>query len=443
MRKYADPISALSSAAIIAFAWSICGAQESPPPAETTAPQPAVSDSEIEKALSADQAARRKQLAPPTPVPSATPPSGWGAVGRFFQSLNPDLAAILDIAGGYYSDDAIVRNGDDPAKTGFNVQELEVSLQAVVDPYLRADIFLTIPNLGGLEVEEAVVTTTSLPANLQVRAGIFRADIGRQNPQHLHLQDFTRRPVSNALFLGVDGLRAPGLEINWLVPRIPFYLLLSASAFSVEPAEADQPLQTFGGGARYDFAYLGTARLFFPLGEATSLFVSGSYAHGKTSQLSTQNPRLPAGTTAPTPTAYDNWYDNLYSASTYLKWKPPNTAVTYASIAWTTEYFLRHIPDLVIAGVRRPQLEGGLYSQIVIQMARRWFLGLRGEVLGIPSGDNVTREYGAATSLTLFLSEFFQMRAYGEARFPAGRPAQGTAFLQLQAAIGAHGAHPF
>ncbi len=36
-------------------------------------------------------------------------------MGRFFQSLNPDISAILDIAGGYYSDESVRRSGDDPA----------------------------------------------------------------------------------------------------------------------------------------------------------------------------------------------------------------------------------------------------------------------------------------------------------------------------------------
>jgi hypothetical protein len=321
----------------------------------------------------------------------------------------------------------------------------------VVDPYFRADIFLTIPNLEGIEVEEAFVTTTHLPANLQIKAGIFRAGLGRQNAQHLHLQDFTRRPAINPQFLGVDGLRAPGLEVNWLVPRIPFYLVLAASMFSVAPADVDQPLQTFGGGARWDFAYVGTARAFFPLSEATSLFVGLNYAHGKTSQRVSANAVLPS--TAEGLTVYDNFYDNLYGADLYLKWKPANVSRTYASVAWQTEYWLRQIPNVMIGGVRHPQLEGGMYSQVVVQTHRRWYLGLRGELMGIPSGDNVKREYAGAASITWALSEFSRVRLYGELRHgprflptdASPHPARltGAAFLQLEASIGAHGAHPF
>lgn len=420
-----------------------------------------VDEAEIARALSADTAAQSKKQTgaaaaaanAPTPPPATPQGSGFGAaLGRMFQSMNPDLSAIVDFASGWYSDDlGTIKSGDDPQSTGFKVQEVELALQAVVDPYFRADIFLTIPNLAGIEVEEAFLTTTHLPGNLQIRAGIFRAGIGRQNGQHLHLQDFTRRPLLNAELLGVDGLRAPGLEVNWLVPRLPFYLVVAYSMFSVDPADPDQPLQTFGGGQRWDFTYLATARAFFPLGDTTSIFAGLNYAHGKTSQRVTSNDVVPS--TAAGNTIYDNYYDNLYGADLYLKWKPVNQARSYASVAWQSEYFLRQIPDLVLAGFKRPQLEGGLYSQVVIQADRRWFVGVRGEVMGIPSGANIHREYAGAASLTWQLSEFARIRLYGEVRhgqrflpldpIPRAARLSEAAFLQLEAAIGAHGAHPF
>ena len=402
-------------------------------------------------------AQKKDQAAESAPVPPASPStsgSGFGAaLGRAWQSFNPDISAIIDFAAGWYQDDTgTIKSDDDPAHTGFNAQEVELAFQAVVDPYFRADVYLTIPNLQGLEVEEAFLTTTHLPGNFQIKAGIFRADLGRQNAQHLHLQDFTRRPEINPVFLGIDGLRAPGAQVNWLVPRLPFYLLLSGSAFSVGPADADAPLQTFGGGARWDLTYLATARAFFPFTDTTSLYAGLNYAHGKTSQSVAGNTALPS--TVAGLTVYDNYYDNLYGADLYLKWKPANQARSYASVAWQTEYFLRQIPDLMISGVKRPQLEGGMYSQVVVQVHRRWYLGARGELMGIPQGDNVHREYAAAGSVTWGLSEFSRVRLYGEVRYgprflpedvmpnPRSR-VSGAAFLQLEAAIGAHGAHPF
>ena len=63
-------------------------------------------------------------------------------------------------------DDPKLKGGSSERPAGFTLQELEVAFQAVVDPFFRADVFLTIPNLKELEVEEAVVTTTSLPRGL-------------------------------------------------------------------------------------------------------------------------------------------------------------------------------------------------------------------------------------------------------------------------------------
>ena len=432
-------------------------ADESPPAA--IAPGPTVDEAEILRAMQADQSARAKTPAgvppqpeaPSAPTPAAPDPAPAG--GRSFQTMNPDLSAIVDLAGGWFSDDAgTIKSGDDPQSTGIKAQEIEVALQQVVDPYFRADIFLTIPNLSGLEVEEAFLTTTQLPANFQIKAGVFRAGLGRQNGQHLHLQDFSRRPDLNAALLGTDGLRAPGVEVNYLVPALPFYLVLSGEAFSVGAPDADVPLQTFGGGNRSDLSYVTYARAFFPLSEATSLYLGLNYARGKTAQT-VSDPTLATVTDAAGHTAYDGHGDNLYGTDIYMKWKPANQAQTYASVAWQTEYFVRQIPHLVMAGVDRSQTEGGLYSQVVVQTHRRWFLGLRGEVMGLPSGDNIRRDYVGALSLTWALSEFARVRLYGETRrgfrflplgpAPAETRTAGAVFLQVEAAIGAHGAHPF
>ena len=436
----------------------------------------AADEAEIARALQADQQGRSRSVnatgtraatsTPPGSAPASPPRSALSdasAVGapepppaRSFQSLNPDVSAIVDFAAGWFSDDAgTIKSGDDPQSTGFKIQEVELSLQQVVDPYFRADIFLTIPNLAGIEVEEAFLTTTQLPGNLQIKAGIFRAGLGRQNAQHLHLQDFTRRPLLNAALLGVDGLRAPGIEASWLVPGLPFYLVLSASAFSVEAAEPDQPLQTFGGGGRSSFSYVGTARAFFPLGDATSLYFGLNYARGRTSQ-SVSDPAAGRTTVdAAGHTLYDGIPDNLFGADLYLKWKPANQAETYASVAWQTEYFVRQLSQAATVPGSGRETEGGIYSQVVVQTARRFFVGLRGEWLGAPAGDNLRRELAGGLSVTWALSEFARLRLYGETRrgyrflplepgaSSSERRTSEALFLQLEAAIGAHGAHPF
>src|SRR5581483_3620380 len=196
---------------------------------------------ELEKAIQSDQSAAQKQGQPGAPAPPAAVAHSAGAtpqtLPRGSQSLNPDISAIVDADLGYVRRAPQLLSGDDPDlhadgtrhALGAAVQEVELAFSAIVDPYFKGEVYLTIPNLDGIEVEEAFATTTSLPWNLQVKAGSFRGAFGRQNGQHLHVQDFTRRPLINAAFLGADGMRGPGVQVSWLSP-LPFFLTLSAEA---------------------------------------------------------------------------------------------------------------------------------------------------------------------------------------------------------------------
>ena len=118
-----------------------------------------------------------------------------------------------------------------------------------------------------------------------------------------------------------------------------------------------------------------------------------------------------------------------------------------------TEAIWRHLDDAAdVPG----GWDGGMYSQVLLQVARRWFLGLRGDVLGIPTSSSLGRTLRGSASITFQASEFARVRAYVEAEhaesgpsipdvtFPPVQPGDSVAaFLQLEISIGAHGAHPF
>src|SRR3954466_13381516 len=190
-------------------------------------------EQELQNALQADKAAAAAQQ-PAQAAPAPAP------VARGTQSLNPDISAIVDADFGWQRRPLSYPSGDDPdlhAEPGVHaigpaVQEVEVALSAIVDPYFKGEVYLTIPNLEGIEVEEAFATSTSLPWNLQLKMGSFRSAFGRQNGQHLHIQDFTRRPLINAAFLGADGLRGPGVQVSWLAP-LPVFLTLYGEIYAL------------------------------------------------------------------------------------------------------------------------------------------------------------------------------------------------------------------
>src|SRR5438445_5087009 len=148
-------------------------------------------EKELEKAIQADtSAAPQGQKGPPAPAPAVTSSTGSApqTLFRGAQSLNPDLSAILDADFGWQRRAPQLLSGDDPDlhaegtrhAVGFTAQEVELAFSAIVDPYFKGEIYLTIPNLSGIEVEEAFATTTSLPWNLQIKGGSFRSAFGRQ-----------------------------------------------------------------------------------------------------------------------------------------------------------------------------------------------------------------------------------------------------------------------
>ncbi len=153
-------------------------------------------------------------------------------------TFNPDIGVIGDFQSSYIS----------RGKKNFDMylNETEVSLQAVVDPYIRADFFLTFgrdPATGkyGAAVEEGYLTTLSLPAKLQLKVGKFREAVGRINPTHPHALPFIDLPNAYVNLFGEEGLNDEGVSLSWLLPTKSFYqelIFQTTSGFSESPAFA-------------------------------------------------------------------------------------------------------------------------------------------------------------------------------------------------------------
>src|SRR3954453_18849916 len=170
-------------------------------------------------------------------------------------SFNPDIGVIGDFQGSYISKGE--KNFD------MYLNETEVSLQAVVDPYIRADFFLSfgrdpVTNKYGVEVEEGYLTTLSLPAKLQLKAGKFREAVGRINPTHPHALPFIDLPNAYINLFGEEGLNDEGVSLSWLVPKKAFYQELNVqttSGFSKSPS--------FARSQGNHLIYLGHLKNFF------------------------------------------------------------------------------------------------------------------------------------------------------------------------------------
>jgi len=297
------------------------------------------------------------------------------------------------------------------------LRESELGIQAIVDPYARADFFLSFGE-EGVAVEEGFVTFTSLPAQLLAKVGRMRVAFGKINTLHLHVLPWPDEPLPVVNLLGgEEGWIGTGVSVARLLP-LPGDTF-SEATLQVLRGEAEG---LFTARRRGDLAYNGHYRLFRDLNEATNLDLGLSYAKGPNDSYGAASPVDPS--------------TRLEGLDLTLRWKPLTTA-TYRSATFRGELFRS----------RREQPGGtqnavGWFVSGDWQLAKRWFVGGRYE--SADHADNARlRDYGEAATLTFWPSEFSQLR--GELRrrhYGIGYTAN-EVLLQLQFAIGAHGAHPF
>src|SRR3954454_14584108 len=106
--------------------------------------------------------------------------------------MNLSWAPMFAPAGSSAPDFSHIEVGDhDPQQRGFNARNIELAFDGAVDPYFQgfANIVFKLDNDNEteVEVEEAFAQTTTLPFNLQVKAGQFFSAFGRINPTHPHV----------------------------------------------------------------------------------------------------------------------------------------------------------------------------------------------------------------------------------------------------------------
>ena len=115
---------------------------------------------------------------------------------------------------------------------GLQLGHSDLSVSGPVGSQLKAQLTAVAETHDGkLEkaVEEAWLETTSLPLGLQLRGGRFASQVGYQNAQHSHADDFVERPLLYRALLG-GHWSDDGLRLNWTVPSAQ-YLMFGVEAF--------------------------------------------------------------------------------------------------------------------------------------------------------------------------------------------------------------------
>jgi hypothetical protein len=146
-------------------------------------------------------------------------------------------------------------DGEAQEEEGFVVGETELIMSANVDDKFAAYLTAALAFEDGeseLEVEEAWVETTALPAGFSARFGRMFSGIGYLNAKHSHTWDFADQALPYQAFL--DGRYVDnGVQVRWLAPT-DLYLELGGEIMQGE----DDPS---GLGASSVFTNVGGDRL--------------------------------------------------------------------------------------------------------------------------------------------------------------------------------------
>jgi hypothetical protein len=346
-----------------------------------------------------------RQMTPPAPPAAAEAP----AQPRSAISTNPNMSVIGDFQGSYQSD---IRR-----KLDAYLNEAEISIQSVVDPYARADFFVSLgrdPATGtfGADLEEGYVTSTDLPAGLQVKAGKFRGMFGRLNAVHPHALPFIDMPNVYANYLGEEGLNDAGLSVSWLVPNpLDFYQELT---FEATGGPSDNPSFARSPASRY--LYLAHLKNFWDLTENATLELGLTGASG--------------------PNAFEQT-TTLGSVDLTYKWKPLQFN-TYQSFVWQTEALLAHVGTGTPEDVR----SWGMYSAMTYQLDKRYFLTGRVDYANLPT-DASAAERALSATLGWYATEFQKIELEGKTTTSNVRDQFSQLWLRWVFVIGAHGAHAY
>ena len=349
-----------------------------------------------------------QQAAAAGPSPAAPPPAESAASSKVF---NPDIAVIGNL---------LATAGSNPVSPSPSIQlkEAEVSFQAVVDPYARADFFVSFGQ-DEVSLEEGYITFPTIPGGLLVKGGLMRTAFGKTNTLHPHTLPWPDRPlVARNLVGGDDGVADAGVSVAKLIPNPWFFLEGTGQVYRGEQTNL------FHASESSDLNYLARLRAYQDVTESANVDIGASFSMGHNDAGVTDGVDVGRFTT------------RLYGVDATVRYKPLRRSI-YRSFVGRAE----------LVWSRRQQAEGveaafGYYLSGDYQFARRWYAGLRYD-RSDRADDASVLDTGVAAVLTFRPSEFSLVRGmYRRTRYAQSETAN-ELLMQVQFAIGAHGAHPF
>jgi hypothetical protein len=359
-----------------------------------------------------------------------------GTGGGMWQMLMPDISVIGDTLANVTWPERSIDEGfrDNPfADNEFadciSLREVELGLQGSLDPYARADFFLTSEDGGDISIEEGYITWLTLPWGLQAKTGIFRTSFGRLNKIHrpeISQVDYPK-PIKN--FLGEEGQKEPGISISKILPNP--WDIYSELTFEI--------LTPSGDAKGKDQIYLAHLKNYYDITDSSSLELG----------LSIQTRDI--SDTEEATITQRNFRQTLEGVDLTFRWRPPGRKL-YKSFIWQTEFLASQREAGSFDGTGstidvKDINSYGFYTFGEYQITRRLSAGLRFDYSQFPTNDRDS-EWSISPYLTFWQSEFTRLRleyTHSERNSITIPVEEGDNSLTLQATftLGAHRPHLF
>jgi hypothetical protein len=350
--------------------------------------------------------------------------------------LLPDISLVGDLIADLSPDGSTQEDG-----TRFGLREVELALQAAVDPTFRADVFLGFNDAEGVHIEQAFLTTTSLP--LEVRLGRFLTPFGKQNTTHRHDLHTVDHTLVLERFFGAEGMKSTGLYLAQSAAPLGFFqeLILTASEGlaaheheheegEAEPVTAEPVNKGLGG-----LAYSARLRNYWDLSNAANLEISGSVLTGKAvRELDIPDDEITAVAMRQT----------TLGADVTFRWRPPAQGL-YKSFILQAEFMAQMNENPDVSASPAPLFlddANGFYVFGRYQVSRRGYLGARFDSVDDIEFDG-ERTNAFSGIWQFYPSEFSKIVAKFERVSPKNFEAFNRFVLQATFALGPHKPHPF
>ncbi|MCK5146861.1 hypothetical protein KAR48_08900 [bacterium] len=296
-------------------------------------------------------------------------------------SMNPNISLGGDFYTAYGTSDSKYNRlqGDRSWGTGrFFLREMELSLQAPLDPFTRGKVFLAFGQ-EGVVLEEGYMEWLNLPLGMNLKVGEFKTQFGQLNRYHDHaMPQFDRPYVLNAFF-GTGSLKGFGVAANFLLPSMTAHV----NELDLEVVSGGTGM-TFTNESKHDLIFVGHYKNYYDLNRSTYLELGFSGTTGYTD-------------------ADASMCATLGAIDLTIKWAPPGRA-KYRGLEWRTEliYGQRELPGETVKS-------WGGYSYLQYRTGPKHLIGVRADYTQFPE-NNIFEEKGFSILMDYWQTEFVFLR---------------------------------